>query len=337
MLDDLLSTNRREAPAEASEAPPETADRDRCNLLGDLLSTARAPNPSPGESTFRSPSKLPSTADLTAFSVSELKAFIVKHGLSWDDCIEKGELLCRARQALSTTFTSPRRNSLDEQSAANPSPAPTGVAGQDQEAPVSAEHYLDSVDISEEFRALLGRDQLLSEFCPTECIAEMCDGLVLGAKCTVTGLPVAIKVKYMEWSGPQMMQLFSMIQQREIAVNELINEQDPHETQPICRLSRSWETPLLQGEPYLACMVFSCLGQTLGTLFQTTGGVLGTCTSSLPLKALQRITIDLLGALNFLETIQIIHGDIKPVTPHLCWRACVSSRSVLFDRRTCVK
>ena len=103
-----------------------------------------------------------------------------------------------------------------------------------------------------------------------------------------------------------------MFQQREVAFNEIVAESDPLGEQRVCKMLQSWDTKINSTtSSYVMITVFHLLEPTLEHLFATsTGGVLG---GKLPMSVFKQIAKDMMHGLAFLASIDVVHGDIKPV------------------------
>lgn len=166
-----------------------------------------------------------------------------------------------------------------------------------------------------DLQAKVMKDPRLERYAPQGLVAAMCDGFVLRGLNPDSGRAVAIKVKQWPMNHPLVTDMFKMIQQREMAFNDLMMEEDPQDEKHICRCIESWEAQTCdeklkqQGH---SVIVFEMLGATLGGVIEHMQGTVLQRPNSLPLRHLRRYARDMLEALAFLQLHEVIHGDLKP-------------------------
>jgi len=159
----------------------------------------------------------------------------------------------------------------------------------------------------EEILARFKGDDTLASYNCDGVISVMCDGFVLRGTLPTSGKAVALKLKEWPMDHPKITEMFRAIQQREVAFNQLLMEEDPMDEQSLCRFISHWEkTGERDGH---TVMVFELLEGTWTDILKADGGILPGARN---IRRLRRELRSVLSFLSFLERLEIIHGDIKP-------------------------
>ena len=164
-------------------------------------------------------------------------------------------------------------------------------------------------------KAILSRfagDETLASYNCNRVISVMCDGFVLQGIHPSSQRAVALKLKEWPMEHPKITEMFKAIQQREVAFNQLLMEEDPEDSHNLCRFLGYWEKQG-DGRGHTA-MVFEMLEGTWSDHWRD-GGVLD---GKRNIRRLRRELRAMLEFLAFLERLEIIHGDIKP--ENVCYK-----------------